>query len=374
MSQETLDKIKQLKDHSSQHIAIWYNPWEHQFEDEPIVGLLHEIRETFDLLSKVSKQFQKIAAVSLRTGLDILANIINSFKIANLDVGKIKAYGDEYEKDQFAIKSSSQRFRLLFEQAIRKLLGDQNKTLIVFIDDLDRCNDQNIIKLIEGIKLYLSTSNCIFVFGMDQNNVLKALEKNNIHRDYLDKLFQCIIRIPLSTHYEKFIHKIVADYFPYLSQVKLDSLSAMLSAILEKNPRRVKNFLNSLRAYWESLICKELDGYQFEPISKGAKKEKYTIIHNVWEIDELVKRTIAKDKIQQEVEKFFKGAENRKKGLIVNDGEGFVVSGYFQEQIFQAKLLKGNNFLKVLKKYELEKIKNNKNAIHLFQLELGCFF
>jgi len=84
---------------------------------------------------------------------------------------------------------------------------------------------------------------------MDQINVLKALEKNKIHRDYLDKLFQCIIRIPLSQKYDSFIENIVSKYF--LKKDRKVGFATMLSEILEKNPRKVKNFLNSFKAYWE---------------------------------------------------------------------------------------------------------------------------
>jgi hypothetical protein len=82
---------------------------------------------------------------------------------------------------------------------------------------------------------------------MDRVNVLRALDKHDIHRDYLDKLFQCIVRIPLSKNYDSFISDITKKYF----KEDTDKLSKMLADILEKNPRKVKNFLNSLRAYWE---------------------------------------------------------------------------------------------------------------------------
>ncbi len=41
-------KKENLKDYT----AVWFNPWEHQFEDKPIIGLLHAIRENFNLFSK----------------------------------------------------------------------------------------------------------------------------------------------------------------------------------------------------------------------------------------------------------------------------------------------------------------------------------
>jgi len=245
----TSNKIKEWKILAKNlpFISVWFNPWQHQFDEEPVIGLLHEIRENFNLFTKASEKAKKLAKVSVRTGLDILTGLIDEFTLIKVDPEKVEKYSDKYKKEKFEIKSSSQRFRLLFEKAIEKLVG-KNKKLIIFIDDLDRCNDLQVIKLLEGIKLYLSTSNCIFVFGMDQRNVIRALQKQKIHREYLDKLFQSIIRIPMSKQYLFFISLMVKEYFELEN---IDKLILLLSDILEKNPRKVKNFLNSLRVYWE---------------------------------------------------------------------------------------------------------------------------
>ena len=250
INREIRKKINQWKrelNKQTTNEAVWYNPWQHQFEEEPILGLLHEIRENFNLFTKTTFEAKKLADVTIRSGLDILTGIIKELTKMKIEPDKIEKYGTKYERENFEIKSSSHRFRLIFEQAVGKLIGENNK-LVIFIDDLDRCSDDNILKLLEGIKLYLSTGNCIFVFGMDQRNVERALEKKNIHKEYLDKLFQSIIRIPLSNKYNIFIQTIIKDYFPRTSH---SDLIKMLVEILEKNPRKVKNFLNSLRAYWE---------------------------------------------------------------------------------------------------------------------------
>jgi hypothetical protein len=89
---------------------------------------------------------------------------------------------------------------------------------------------------------------------MDQSNVMRALEHNNIHKDYLDKLFQSIVRIPVSDKYYHFLYNnIINSYF--INDLKDDeekkSFAIMLASILEKNPRKIKNFMNSMKFHWE---------------------------------------------------------------------------------------------------------------------------
>ena len=241
--------------------TVWYNPWQYQFDSNPVVGILREIREKFSFLVATSHEGTKMAEATIRTGLDVLTGVIKAFTKVHIDPAKIEKHIDKIDAEHFDIKSSSERFRIIFEHAIGKLLK-KNQKLVVFIDDLDRCTDDQIIKLLEGIKLYLSTSNCIFVFGMDQKNVINALKSKNIHKDYLDKLFQSIIRIPLSEKYITFIGKLIGQYFVELN-IKAKSglkkeFTELLTDILEKNPRKIKNFLNSLRIYWE-MIKSEAD-------------------------------------------------------------------------------------------------------------------
>ena len=247
-NQEIIDQIEAKLNYE----AIWFNPWKHEIESNPLLGLLHEIREHFNLYTKSSAEAKKLASVTVRTGIDILTSSIKEISKIDLHTSNSEKYGEKYENNNFETKSTTQNFRIIFESSIKKLIG-KNKKLVIFIDDLDRCTDSTIIKLLEGIKLYLSTSNCIFIFGMDQTNVLKALKNNNINDEYLDKLFQSIIRIPMSKNYEKFyMNTIIDNHFDdYLDNVtKKESFIQILISILEKNPRKIKNFMNSMRFYW----------------------------------------------------------------------------------------------------------------------------
>ncbi|MDQ7083419.1 MAG: P-loop NTPase fold protein [Sulfurovum sp.] len=47
----------------------------------------------------------------------------------------------------------------------------EESRVILFIDDLDRCEDATIATLLKEIKQYLSTKYCIFVFGYDRQHI-----------------------------------------------------------------------------------------------------------------------------------------------------------------------------------------------------------
>lgn len=100
------------------------------------------------------------------------------------------------------------KFREDFEKTIEKT---GLNSLVILIDDLDRCNPERIIDNLEAIKLFLNVPKTAFIIGADERIVRHAIECRyktpNIHSteieqykgivtDYLEKLIQVPYRLP----------------------------------------------------------------------------------------------------------------------------------------------------------------------------------
>lgn len=159
--------------------------------------------------------------------------------------------------------SDGQRFHLLFEEAVHDLLlarlGVEGRLreaarLVVFIDDLDRCEEQAVVTLLEAIKLYLSTPRCVFVLGIDDTALLKLLPRvwkdrgDDSNREYLEKLFQAMVALPLPRQAN--VCKAVEQQLQNHDFPDPAALATDVANLLEPNPRKIKNFTNSLCAMW----------------------------------------------------------------------------------------------------------------------------
>lgn len=88
--------------------------------------------------------------------------------------------------------------RGLFE----KTLDDLGVTLVVLIDDLDRCLPETTIATLEAIRLFLFLRNTAFVIAADSEMIKHAVRKHfqgvdDTHvTSYFDKLIQVPIRVP----------------------------------------------------------------------------------------------------------------------------------------------------------------------------------
>ena len=106
-----------------------------------------------------------------------------------------------------------------FRREFATLLNDATiKTLVVLIDDLDRCSPDRIVENLEAVKLFLSVDRTAFVIGADRRIVEHAIRsryarpvleagddarlasaiesEDRLVRDYLEKLVQVPYSIP----------------------------------------------------------------------------------------------------------------------------------------------------------------------------------
>ena len=144
------------------------------------------------------------AAVAVSTGLGHAAK-----EKSEGDDSKAKP---ESEESWFKAKEEEHASNVRnFRERFSKLLEDSDiKTLVVLIDDLDRCSPERVIENLEAMKLFLSVPSTAFVIGADPRIVEHAIrlryaeragsdengENKRLVKDYLEKVIQIPYRLP----------------------------------------------------------------------------------------------------------------------------------------------------------------------------------
>jgi KAP family P-loop domain len=264
-------------------VPIWFNPWQHQNADQPLVALLHELRAQFTLRARIASKSGKIAAVGIEAGLNLLGRLagfaaaLGGAPQAGSALARgpgvaevVRSAAERYEQQNFEVLEVAQRLNMMFEQAVDRLLTEEvdgqdagngaetkARRLVIFIDDLDRCSDTNAVRLLEAIKLYLQTRNCVFVVGMDGTATRRAIERVLDHRgndaqEYLEKLFQATLHVPVPSGYEAFVAGLLEQLEFGMDECGMNpaELVQTITRLVEPNPRKIKNFVNSLAVAW----------------------------------------------------------------------------------------------------------------------------
>ena len=87
---------------------------------------------------------------------------------------------------------------LKLKQRLENYLRSNNKTIVFFIDNLDRANDENIIFLFKLIAIVFDLPGIIYVLSFEKERINTILENTN-HFDprYTEKIIQQVIHVPV---------------------------------------------------------------------------------------------------------------------------------------------------------------------------------
>lgn len=249
--------------------GIWFEAWRYQNEEAPIVALLHTIKSQFSTKDRFIDNAGKLGSVAFLGAISVLDGVIKSTTGLS-GLSKIQGIGEKYEKDNLLSRLASDQINDALKQAVDVVLGNDldngNRKLIIFIDDLDRCEPEAAFRLLEGIKLYLSIPNCVIVMAMDQNQI----EANLVNRqgvengrfygvEYIEKLCQDSYRLPVpnAVNRTKFLVDHIKLLVPISDSVR-NSRMLDLEKVLEKydclpaNPRRLKMLANNIAAFYSN--------------------------------------------------------------------------------------------------------------------------
>ncbi|QHD48576.1 NTPase KAP [Halomonas sp. FeN2] len=215
-------------------VVLTFNPWLYQdFESArsallQIVGdeIVRLAKENETIADKVDELWRRInllriaqlsgeAALTLTTGIPAgaLGKTFNSIvnflstdarKTQEVDVDAegiaAAAAGLLRPSEPFSMPAHIQAFR----DTLESLLDDLKVTLVIFVDDLDRCLPQTAISTLESIRLLLFIPRSAFVVAAD-NDFIKAAVKvhfdgagisSDVATNYFDKLIQVPLHVP----------------------------------------------------------------------------------------------------------------------------------------------------------------------------------
>jgi hypothetical protein len=240
--------------------VVFFEPWRYQHEVSPAVALLQAIREQLSIEQKVGDKAAKIAKTTLVTATAMLDRLISGVPGGLLTTARTE--GERIEKAEGRELLGADSLRTLFEATIEQVLSwDETTTtrrLVVLVDDLDRCHDEAVIRLLEAFKLYFSVPNAHFVVAADPRAVERAatrvLFKDRsddgpaLGREYCGKLIQSVWPLPPLADPNQFIKKLWPRD-PSVEGRSGEDLVDMIEArpLLPPNPRQIKRYLGELR-------------------------------------------------------------------------------------------------------------------------------
>jgi len=141
-------------------------------------------------------------------------------------------------------------FARIVRAATKNGFGWKRSKLVIFIDDLDRCEPPKSADIVEAVNLFLDAEGCVFVIGMDSESVAMSIEVKykdlfermkaentgvvSLGRLFLDKIVQIPFSVPRPTPQQ--ITSLVNDTLgQQFSLVNSDSKPILSDSIKDKS-------------------------------------------------------------------------------------------------------------------------------------------
>lgn len=223
---------KELEKNGDKYLVINFDAWLYQDFDDARAALMSVIADELvkaaprSLASKAMSLFgriNKLRALGLLIEGGALAMGVPTFglitrgiqgmgdllegKADNEDLEAVKkAATDAKDQTSGLLKDVSDKGPpeeiAAFRAEFGEVLDSLGKTLVVFIDNLDRCLPENAIHTLEAVRLFLFMPKTAFVIGADEDMIRHAVARHFNEpgekqvTDYLDKLIQIPVRVP----------------------------------------------------------------------------------------------------------------------------------------------------------------------------------
>ena len=177
------------KQHDRLIIPIFFNAWRFEKEKHLIVPLLKTTYHQIQKKQEQQKQLEK------QNSLDKAKKLMGSIVIATASALEIDMLGIKFSgqdliknlKKEYESDNKNDNYESIYFDILEKFkfIIDQNVNFVFLIDDLDRCLPENVLKMLESIKLFLDVQGCAFVLAVDDEIVERGVEHH--YKNYKDK-------------------------------------------------------------------------------------------------------------------------------------------------------------------------------------------
>ena len=164
--------------------TIYFNAWENDFDNSPLVALMSELKSLInnDIDKKAFKRLLEKGAVFIKNMAPAIVKavaeryidtkVITEF-IENFSQASVKIL--EKEVKEYTNKKENIRD---FKEALEKFVkqSNNNKPLVFIIDELDRCRPNYAVEVLEQVKHFFSVRGIVFVLSIDKKHLASSVK------------------------------------------------------------------------------------------------------------------------------------------------------------------------------------------------------
>ncbi|RLC01285.1 MAG: hypothetical protein DRI57_31285 [Deltaproteobacteria bacterium] len=333
----TVMKLLEDKLKKEGYPVFWFNPWKYRQSENVVMAFLQCLAAEHDDKLKPISEGGGILTLLTQPGMDAGLRVITGGFITLNDVKAafFRLVGQDSSDLLKRYRNVIGRIEEEFTQLIGSISKDhEDKPVIIFFDDLDRCSPEDAIQLLEALKnLFVVSSECrsIFICGIDTRIAKQFITKHYdgiedmFSINYFRKIFNLTLSMPYSPCIGELLERHVRELYEWHDpgNRKTKALAAMVDArCLQTQIYSVRKHLNVITNFY--VFLKFNPDYRFEPENFDPRDDfiiNLLILKEAWHplyekligeslrdpaasMEELVDRLIRQEKLLPDQEAF----------------------------------------------------------------------
>ena len=178
--------------------AIYFNAWEDDFCDDPLLAILGQLSEHFE-----EGRLKEIADLIVRSAAPLIRQnalgILKKHTGITLQLDENNQGERDFLKEYVEQRATKDKLKKHLTEMSAEIFETTNHPMVFIIDELDRCRPIFAIELLERVKHIFDIPNLVFVFGINRDELCKSLESiyGDIDADvYLRRFFDMEFTLP----------------------------------------------------------------------------------------------------------------------------------------------------------------------------------
>ena len=165
----------QVELHNQGFKSIYFNAWEDDFCDDPLVAIIGQLSNAFtdNKFKKVVEKIKESAGPLLMKGA---LGVIGTATGIAISEDFLKKHTDLALKKYLSQIKQKQELKNNLQKMSDEVMENTKQPLVFIIDELDRCRPTFAIELLERVKHIFDIPGMIFVFGINQKELCSSIK------------------------------------------------------------------------------------------------------------------------------------------------------------------------------------------------------
>ncbi len=167
--------------------CIFYNAWKSDFFDNPLIPIISAIEEKF-------KQYPNKITKLKQSGERLLKSLSLSALGIEITPSEVFTENTIFEKYDSYLKAITD-----IKSSLDEVVRNEEKALVIIVDELDRCRPDYAVKTLETIKHFFDIDGVKFVISIDEDQIkssVKQLYGTENFDGYIRKFINYRFRLP----------------------------------------------------------------------------------------------------------------------------------------------------------------------------------